>query len=83
MLLVSSVTVTSVNATVIGGLHSGWKVAVTVRVNLALRERGRKGVVVRLCRVYSKPGTAVRSSGPSVEVDQGTESGRDAPASEE
>jgi hypothetical protein len=34
--LVSSVIVTSLNATVIGGLQSGWKVAVTVRMNSAL-----------------------------------------------
>ena len=33
---VVSVTVTSVNATVIGGLHSGWNVAVTDSVKSAL-----------------------------------------------
>jgi len=36
MPLVSSVTVTSVKATVIGGTHSGWKEAVTDRVKSAL-----------------------------------------------
>src|SRR6266545_536111 len=36
MLFVVSVTVTSVYATVIGGLHGGWKVAVSVRLNSAL-----------------------------------------------
>src|SRR6187549_1245443 len=36
MPLVVSVTVTSVNWTVIGGLHDGWNVAVSVRLNSAL-----------------------------------------------
>src|SRR5574341_1885556 len=36
MPLVVSVTVTSVNATVIGGLQSGWNTAVRVRLNSAL-----------------------------------------------
>ena len=36
MLLVVSVTVTSVNSTVIGGLHGGWNVAVSVRLKMAL-----------------------------------------------
>ena len=36
MLLVVSVTVTSVYWTVIGGLHDGWNVAVSVRLKLAL-----------------------------------------------
>ena len=36
MPFVVSVTVTSVNSTVIGGLHGGWNVAVSVRLKLAL-----------------------------------------------
>ena len=36
MLFVVSVTVTSVYSTVIGGLHGGWKVAVSVGLKLAL-----------------------------------------------
>lgn len=36
MALVRSVTVTSVNATVIGGLHGGWNTAVSVSEKFAL-----------------------------------------------